>query len=83
VGIKYEYITVRFQIKVSQCMRLPHFALIFFSGVGYKDVVETLLSNRNATKMFLPFSTKKYFILQNINQSKNIYYKSKKVKLSL
>jgi hypothetical protein len=45
-------------------------------GVGYMDVMEALLFYRNATKIFLPIFDfkKKYFIPQNINQSKNIYY---------
>jgi hypothetical protein len=35
----------------------------------------SLLPCRNATTIFLPiFYLKKNFILQNINQSKNIYY---------
>jgi hypothetical protein len=39
------------------------------------DVVEALLPYRNATKIFLPiFDFEKYFVLQNINQSKNMYY---------
>jgi hypothetical protein len=44
-------------------------------GVGYMDVVEALLPYRNASKYFCHFSiSEKYFMLQNINQSKNIYY---------
>jgi hypothetical protein len=44
-------------------------------GVGYMDVAYALLPYRNATKIFVAIFDleKKYFILQNINQSKNIH----------
>jgi hypothetical protein len=46
-------------------------------GVGYMDVVEALLpygnDNQSISASFR--SRKKYFMLQNITQSKNIYYK--------
>jgi hypothetical protein len=44
-------------------------------GVGYMDVVEALLPIEMQQKYFCQFLIlKKYFIHQNINQSKNIYY---------
>jgi hypothetical protein len=48
---------------------------LYARGVGYKDVVEAVLPCQMQPKYFCQFSiSKKYFILQNINQSKNIYY---------